>query len=128
MEALIGVSAQAPYLQRLESLQCGRLALWDVLDSCYRPGSLDADIDEDSIVVNDFVSFYRMYPGIRSIFFNGAKAQQVYQKHVVPDLPERLRTLFAQRLPSTSPANARLTLAAKTQQWQVVYNHTICRS
>jgi hypoxanthine-DNA glycosylase len=124
MEGLFGFNAEGPYEERLESLIENRIALWDVLQTCHRPGSLDTSIDEESIVVNDFASFLQRHPGIHAIFFNGGKAEQLYRKYIAPELPEDMRDLFMQRLPSTSPANARLTLEEKTEQWRVVYDYT----
>ncbi len=120
---LFGVRVEAPYEQRLRTLIENHVALWDVLETCYRPGSLDTSIDEESMVVNDFAAFYQQHPGIRAVFFNGAKAEQAYRKFVIPVLPERLRTHFVLRLPSTSPANARLSLSAKLEQWRVIEDH-----
>jgi hypoxanthine-DNA glycosylase len=124
MEGLIGLNAEDLYDERLNSLIENRIALWDVLQACHRPGSMDSSIEDDSIVVNDFASFYQRHSNIRAIFFNGGKAEQVYCKYVLPELPEHMRTHFMQRLPSTSPANARLTLADKTEQWRIVYDYT----
>ena len=122
MAELFRFDADAPYEQRLRSLVENRVALWDVVEKCYRPGSLDTSIEDDSIVVNDFVSFYSGHPGIDAIFFNGTKAEQAYRKYVVPGLPPPMRTHSLCRLPSTSPANARLTLSAKSEKWRVVYD------
>src|ERR1700741_1647656 len=52
--ALCGFEPGASYARRQAGLKPARVALWDVLASCVRPGSLDADIEEDSIRVNDF--------------------------------------------------------------------------
>lgn len=123
MGELFGVRVDALYEQRLSALIENHIALWDVLETCYRPGSLDTSIDEASIVVNDFVSFYHRHPRIRAVFFNGIKAEQAYRKFVIPVLPERMRTHFVLRLPSTSPANARLTLQAKLEQWRAITAH-----
>jgi hypoxanthine-DNA glycosylase len=99
------------------------LAVWDVLASCTRESSLDSDIDEASIVPNDFAGFFREHPGIRRVFFNGAKAEQSFRRHVLPALgsapdaaPERTYT----RLPSTSPAHAAMSFERKLEAWRVL--------
>ena len=54
IEALYGIQADQPYAQRLVGLLQQQIALWDVLQTCRRASSLDADIIEASIVPNDF--------------------------------------------------------------------------
>jgi hypoxanthine-DNA glycosylase len=116
MATLTGAPAVAPYPQRLESLQAAGIALWDVLASCERHGSLDADISAES--VNDFSLFFCEHAGIARVFFNGAKAAQSFHKFVLgrQDLPPLIYT----RLPSTSPAHAGLDFAAKLAAWRVI--------
>ena len=123
MEELFRLSADSPYEQRLQLLIRNRIALWDLVATCNRPGSLDTSIDEASIVVNDFSSFYRQHPRIRSVFFNGAKAEQSYRRYVTPSLKDWQQKIYLHRLPSTSPANAGLTPSMKLEQWRLVYTH-----
>lgn len=112
MGAVLGFDAQAPYAQRTVSLSAQGVALWDVLQSCVRSSSLDSDIDASSIVVNDFSSFLARHPHIHTVCFNGATAEALYRRHVkAPALP-------ILRLPSTSPAHAAMSLAAKTEAWR----------
>jgi len=92
--------------------------LWDVLASCRRQGSLDAAIDGASMVANDFAAFYRKHPRIVQVFFNGAKAEAVYRKHVLPGLAPGIGPKRYLRLPSTSPANASLPRSRKLRTWQ----------
>jgi hypoxanthine-DNA glycosylase len=123
MEELFSINSEDPYEVRLKALTENRVALWDVLQACRRSGSLDTSIDEKSIAVNDFGSFFKSHPNIQAIFFNGGKAEQVYRKYVMPKLSEQMRAHFTQRLPSTSPANARLTVTEKLEQWKIVHNY-----
>ncbi len=120
MAALTGVPAQAPYAQRLAGLTASRIALWDVLQSCVRAGSLDADIDERSIIANDFAGFLQRHRQIEHVCFNGAKAAETFRRHVLPALAPALASLQYHRLPSTSPANASSSLARKLERWRVV--------
>jgi hypothetical protein len=46
MGALFGAGPEIAYGQRTLILKRAGIALWDVMASCVRPGSLDADIDE----------------------------------------------------------------------------------
>ena len=45
---LAGFAHDAPYARRTAALRRCRIALWDVVASCVRPGSLDSAIREDS--------------------------------------------------------------------------------
>lgn len=112
------IPADAPYEQRVAGLIRNRLAIWDVLRSCTRESSLDSDIVEASIVPNDLATFLAEHPELRTICFNGAKAEACYRRYVLPNLPEQ--NLACHRLPSTSPANASIPYARKLAAWKVV--------
>lgn len=118
MARLFGAGPELPYASRVRRLKSCGIAVWDVLESCIRPGSLDADIDEASIAVNDFARFFATHPRIERVFFNGAKAEAAYRRRVLPGLPAAASVLPAQRLPSTSPAHAALPFGAKLVAWE----------
>jgi double-stranded uracil-DNA glycosylase len=113
-----GASPASPYAARARALKSCGIALWDVLESCAREGSLDSDIDDASISGNDFASFYRAHPRIAHVFFNGAKAEACYRKHVLPALGDAPAPPGYQRLPSTSPANASMSRAHRQKVWK----------
>ncbi len=108
------------YAQRCQALLVQRIALWDVLQACYRSGSLDSHIDMATAVANDFESFLRQYPKIQRIFFNGAKAEQIFMRLVWPRLAAFHERLLLQRLPSTSPANASISRRDKLLAWRAL--------
>jgi len=116
--ALVGAGPVLPYRLRVRRLKAARVALWDVLRSCARPGSLDADIERGSMESNDFAGFFAAHPGIVRVFFNGATAERLFRRLVLPTLPQ-LRARCA-RLPSTSPAHAALTFEEKLMAWRAV--------
>lgn len=120
MGAVLEVPLGAPYELRCKALVEKRVALWDVLRTCTRTSSLDSDIVEASMVANDFVTFLSQHPRIDAIFFNGAKAEMTYLRHVLPTLPDRLAQSRLVRLPSTSPANASMAFADKLRRWEEV--------
>jgi hypoxanthine-DNA glycosylase len=120
MSELFGIDPELPYETRLTRLTAQRVALWDSLLACFRPGSLDSAIDERSIVANDFPGFFMQYPSIAAVFFNGAKSEQVFRRHVLPQLAPEHGNISYQRLPSTSPAHAALNAQQKLAQWQAV--------
>ena len=113
---VLGFDPALAYELRTAALVERRVALWDVLASCVREGSLDADIDDATVVANDFTAFFQTHPHIVRVCFNGAKAESVYKKHVLPQL-DTSRDMQYVRLPSTSPAHAGMTLAAKLSAW-----------
>ena len=113
---MTGAGSGVPYPARARALRSCGIALWDVLASCAREGSLDSAIDDASISANDFVAFYRAHPRITHVFFNGAKAEASYRKHVLPTLAPGPAAYT--RLPSTSPANASMSRAYKHRIWK----------
>jgi len=120
MQTVMNVRSELPYAMRCKALTQSKVALWDVLKMCTRTGSLDSDIVESSIIPNDFESFLRAHSQIAAIFFNGAKAESIFVRHVVPRLSRAFAGIAMTRLPSTSPANASISLADKVAQWQLV--------
>ena len=120
IEQLFGIPAVLPYEQRCAGLIQRRLAVWDVLKTCTRASSLDADIDPASIIPNDFRLFLDAHPRVRAIYFNGGMAEQSFHRHVLPDLPEPANRLPRLRLLSTSPANASFSFDEKLTSWSVL--------
>lgn len=116
MQALIGVDVALDYDARCHALMQANLALWDVISRCERPGSLDSDIRNESIIINDIGSIVKQYPSIQKVVCNGQKAHQLLRKHCADVLNKPDITVVA--LPSTSPANAQWRLAALITAWQ----------
>lgn len=117
---LLGAETNLDYEQRKSLLLNNGIALWDVLNSCERKGSLDSAIQNGTTSVNDFNRFFSEHPSIKAVFFNGSRAQQEYRKKVLPKLNKNLSDIEYHRLPSTSPAMASLTREQKLQQWAII--------
>lgn len=116
MQEVTGVDHTASYKERVRPMHLYGIALWDVLHSCYRKGSLDAAIESGSIKVNDFNTFLRMHPHIRVVLFNGSTAERYYRRYVLPQIEhEKIEYI---RMPSTSPAHAALSLEQKVNAWR----------
>lgn len=113
-----GAAPSLPYAARARALKSRGIALWDVLASCAREGSLDSAIDDATISANDFTSFYRAHPRIGHVFFNGAKAETCYRRQVLPLLADGFGPRSYRRLPSTSPANASMSRAFRQRVWK----------
>jgi hypoxanthine-DNA glycosylase len=118
MGALFDAGPAFAYGKRVLTLKRVGLALWDVMASCVREGSLDVAIDEASIVPNDFPAFFDAHPGVKHVFFNGAKAESCFHRYVRPHLSDRGLTFT--RLPSTSPAHASRSFPQKLTAWRAV--------
>ena len=101
------------YEDKLSLLLANKIALWDVVYSCKREGSLDSNITNEK--VQDFHSFLSTYPNIHTICFNGNKAFTSYQRHVGMLFADRINYCA---LPSTSPANARWTFEKLLVEWR----------
>ncbi len=115
---LLKFDAAAPYGTRLRALKSARIALWDVLRSCTREGSLDSMIERDTQTANDFRTFFRTHRKISHVFFNGTKAEASFKRHVLRDI-DGISVSYA-RLPSTSPAYATMSFADKLGAWRVI--------
>jgi hypoxanthine-DNA glycosylase len=120
MDELVGAGPDLGYATRLQRLKASGIALWDVAAAAERPGSLDAAIVRESVVANDFPGFFARHRRIGAVYFNGAKAEELYRKLVLPTLAEPFASLATERLPSTSPAHAAMPYAAKLAAWSVV--------
>lgn len=108
------------YEQRLHCLLQHKIALWDVLAECKRRGSLDANIERDSIRCNDFATFSEQHPQIQCVAFNGHSAAQLFRRYASPTLSPKWRDVRYIALPSTSPAHANLSFDDKFQAWQSI--------
>jgi double-stranded uracil-DNA glycosylase len=116
MAELLHFDAESPYEQRTMALAAARIALWDVLHSCERKGSLDSSIADDTVVVNDFRDFFQRHNKIAGVVFNGAKAEHYYVRRVLPTLDCVALRYF--RAPSTSPAHASWSYERKLEAWR----------
>ena len=105
----------ATYSERLSFLARNRLAVWDVLYSAERAGSLDSAIKRGRS--NNFAALFRDYPNLRTIAFNGQKAHALYRSHVskLRNVPHDKISLIV--LPSTSPTHVR-PLDEKVAAWK----------
>ncbi len=115
LSAWLQLHPDADYAARISALQSSPIALWDVLRSCKRTGSLDTGIEAGSETINDFQSFFATQPALTHIFFNGGKAEASFRRYVASTCDTSIFKLT--RLPSTSPAHARLSLEEKRSVW-----------
>lgn len=112
--SLMNLEYQVEYEKRYADLLESGWALWDVIQSCERQGSLDINIK--NATSNDFKELYRRFPGLKIIAFNGTKAYDIYRRQVGLDLKD---DLVYHVLPSTSLANT-MPLEMKLEKWRIL--------
>ena len=100
------------YLEKIKILKKNKIAVWDVIDSCERVGSLDTKIKNEES--NDILQLLKKYPNIKTIFCNGGKSYKNLQKIVGKnfEIPIYL-------LPSTSPLHT-ISFAKKLESWKII--------
>ena len=102
------------YQDKLQVLLDNKIALWDVIQSCNRDGSLDSNIQNEK--PNNILKLLKEFPNIKTVCLNGNKAYSAFKKHY----PELLKQYKCCKLPSTSPANARYRLEDLFKEWHSV--------
>jgi len=117
MAELFGV--EGDYANRCRQLMAHRIAVWDVLASSVRPGSMDADIQLESARANDFAGFLSDHGQIRRICFNGRKAEALFTRFVISEFSSTHLEFIS--LPSTSPANAAMSFDEKRDVWAAAF-------
>jgi TDG/mug DNA glycosylase family protein len=93
------------YNSKLAALNQPRIALWDVVASCERHGSLDSQIRNP--VWNDIPQLLQEYGGVEKIILNGAKAAGLFTKATKTWPNWNPNSLQIAQCLSTSPANQR---------------------
>lgn len=102
------------YKVRANLLLKNKIAVWDVLKSCERDGSLDKKIKNP--IPNNFNIFLKKYPSIRTIYFGSKIAQEYYIKYNSNSFNEDKLII----LPSLSGANSTMTYEKKKNEWKVI--------
>ncbi len=120
MGELFDAGPEIPYVKRTEKLRCHGIAVWDVLQSSVRPGSMDAAIDLTTAIPNDFQAFFEEHPMLELLCFNGKKAAELYRRLVAPQGISTLDKFEYRTMPSTSPAYASMNLDEKVRHWSAV--------
>lgn len=102
----------ADYQKRTEIIRKNKIALWDVIDSCEREGSLDTKIRNEEH--NDILKILRDHPNIKAVFCNGQKSFKNLKK-ILGKESEIL--IFV--LPSTSPLHT-VSFDKKLAEWEIL--------
>ena len=102
---LVGLAYEA----RLATLLDHGVGLWDVVGQARRAGSLDGAIRE--VTPNALAAFAATLPALRTVAFNGLKADAIGRKQLPADFAPAVISL-----PSSSPAHT-LAFARKAEAW-----------
>ena len=122
MGRLFDFEHEVEYVKRVATLELLPLILWDSLQSCVRPGSLDSAIDMTTTRANDFPGLFAEHAGIRAVFCNGATSEKYFRRLALPALEDRFEFDLV-RLPSTSPANAGMKFEQKLDAWRRILDY-----
>ncbi len=110
--ALLGAPVPETIEEKRALILGNHLALYDTIFSCEITGSSDASIKN---AVPTDLSPILQTARIVKICCNGTKSWELYQKYQLP-----LTGIPAEKLPSTSPANAAWSLEKLTAAWREV--------
>lgn len=113
---ITGFDCPKDWTDKVNLLQCHKIALWDVCKECEREGSLDSAIKNE--VPNEINGLLSEYTGIKIIAFNGKKTQQLYDRYF-----SREESMIYKLLPSSSPANASQNYQYKLSEWESVIKY-----
>lgn len=114
MAELCGFELSLPYGERLSCLLKAGIALWDVVGSGRRQGSLDQNIQDET--PNDIEALLEGLPELELICCNGGASFR-YLRRYFPELWQRA-SLSIRQLPSTSPAAAKWSYRQKLAAWR----------
>lgn len=89
-----------------------KIALWDVLKECDINGASDSSIK--NAVPND-IGIILENSDIQVVFTTGATAAKLYKKFIEPKI-----AISTISLPSTSPANAKMSLSALSEEYKII--------
>lgn len=112
MGDIYGAGPSLPYQKRVQVLKKQGVAVWDVVRACTRKGSMDSEIQNE--IPNNFEEFYNKHPTIKLVVFDSLTAEKIYNRRVLPTLTRKLKYI---RVPSPSPAHARISYATKLAIW-----------
>lgn len=105
----------ASYADNVRQLTAAGGALWDVIATCQRRGSLDSAIKLQSEQYQPLLPFIKAQPSLKVVALNGGKAAASLHRYLKQaNEPLGLPSLA---LPSTSPAHARMSVQEKKQAW-----------
>ena len=103
------------YSEKLNFLKKYHIAVWDVIDSCERKGSLDTEIKNENH--HNILQLLEDFPNIKVIYCNGQKSFKTLGKILPQDFEIPIFVL-----PSTSPAYT-IPYEKKLEDWSILKNY-----
>ncbi|MBD8081281.1 DNA-deoxyinosine glycosylase [Chryseobacterium caseinilyticum] len=100
------------YVEKIAVLKKNKIALWDVIDTCERKGSLDSEIRNEE--ANDIKDLLEKHPNIGVIFCNGGKSFKNLKK-----ILDKNSEIPIYLLPSTSPLYT-VSFERKLEDWKIL--------
>ena len=113
LAGILGCEVPQTIEEKKKILLTHHIAVWDVIQSCEIEGSSDASIR--NVIPNDLSEILKT-ADIQVIYTNGGKAYELYQKYIFT-----VNGIKADKLPSTSPANAGYSLECLKEAWSKIY-------
>lgn len=109
LAGVFGASVPQTVEEKTKLVLSHQLAMWDTIHSCTIEGSADSSIRD---VVPNEIAWLVSQTQVQKILCNGTASFQFYTKYVSPkpDLPVK-------KMPSTSPANAAVSLDKLIALW-----------
>lgn len=101
--------------EKMAFLEKHKIALWDVLFSCEIQGADDSSIKNPK---PNKINRILYEADIQAIFTTGKKAYDLYRKYCYPDTKRE-----AISLPSTSPANCRMSYAELLEEYKIILQY-----
>ena len=115
LAALFGEEAPKTNEEKRSLLLRHRIAAWDVIASCEITGASDTSIRN---AVPNPIEELIVKTKIKAVYTTGQKAYQLYQKRCYPKTG-----IEAVPLPSTSPANAAMSLEKLIEAYRVILEY-----
>lgn len=109
---VLGIDRELTYRSRCARLKHLGFALWDVIGSCERSGSLDQAIRNARL--NELIPFAAKHRALARVWFNGQAAARHFERELGRAFRAAQPAVELRTLPSTSPAH---TDRAKYSVW-----------
>ena len=110
ISAVYGCECPVTIGDKKKMLLENHIALWDVISECEITGSSDSSIK--NAVPNDFSKIFET-ANIKKVFCNGTTSYKLYEKY-------QKTGMKAEKMPSTSPANAAFSLDRLIEEWKKI--------